>query len=117
LETVPPDDASVTAGGRPQEVTSPTAEAASFFSRHLSVKGQSGPEDVACGVFICRCGVAAALAGEFRLADAILGRCMTAALTPIRGVPGVDLDPGAPSVFRFGAQYRDELTPASVTIG
>ena len=33
----------------------------------------------------------------------------------IRGVPGIDLNPGAPSVFRFGAQNRDELAPASVT--
>jgi hypothetical protein len=57
----------------------------------------------------------AALAEEFRLADAILGCCVAAALTPVGGVPGVYLDPGAPSVFRFGAQYRDELTPASVT--
>jgi hypothetical protein len=57
----------------------------------------------------------AALADEFGLVDAILGCCVTAALTPGGGVPGVDLDPGAPSVFRFGAQYRDELTPASVT--
>ena len=66
-------------------------------------------------MFVCRCGVTAALADEFRLGDAVLGRCVTAALTPIRGVPGVDLDPGAPSVFRFGAQYRDKLAPASVT--
>lgn len=66
-------------------------------------------------MFVGRCGVTAALAGEFRLADAILGCCVTAALTPVGGVAGVDLDPGAPSIFRFGAQYRDELAPASVS--
>jgi hypothetical protein len=66
-------------------------------------------------VFICWCGVTAALADEFRLAEAILGCCVTAALTPVGGVPGVYLDPSAPSVFRFGAQYQDELTqPASL---
>ena len=54
-------------------------------------------------------------AGEFRLTDAIFRCCVTAALTPVGGVPGADLNPDASSVFRFGAQYRDELTPASVT--
>ncbi|MGK2902765.1 MAG: RES family NAD+ phosphorylase [Mycobacterium sp.] len=49
------------------------------------------------------------------MADAIFGCCVATALAPVGGVPGVDLDPGAPSVFRFGAQYRDELAPASVT--
>jgi hypothetical protein len=29
-------------------------------------------------------------------------------------VLGVDLNPRAPSIFRFGAQNRDELTPARV---
>jgi hypothetical protein len=96
-------------------VTSLTAEAASFFSCRLSVKGQSGPQDVACGVFVCRCGVTAALAGEFRLRDAVRARCVPAALTPVGGVVGVDLNPSPPSLFRFGAQYRDELAPASVT--
>ena len=48
-------------------MTSLTAGAASFFSRRVGVMGQSGPQDVACGVFICRCAVTAALAGEFRL--------------------------------------------------
>lgn len=66
-------------------------------------------------MFICWRGVTAALADEFRLADAIFGCCVATALAPVGGVPGVDLDPGAPSVFRFGAQYRDELAPASVT--
>src|ERR1700677_2295151 len=57
----------------------------------------------------------AALTDEFRLADAVLSGCIPTFLAAVGGVPGVDLDPGAPSVFRFGAQYRDELTPASVT--
>ena len=96
-------------------VTSLTAEAASFFSCRVGMMGQSGPQDVACGVFVCRCGVTAALAGEFRLRDAVRARCVPAALTPVGGVPGVDLNPSPPSLFRFGAQYRDELTPASVT--
>jgi hypothetical protein len=56
----------------------------------------------------------AALADEFRLVDAILGCCVAAALTTVGGVLRVDLDPAAPSVFCFGAQYRDELTPAGV---
>ena len=96
-------------------MTSLTAEAASFFSCRVGMMGQSGPQDVACGVFVCRCGVTAALAGEFRLCDAVLVRCVPAALTPVGGVPGIDLNPSPPSLFRFGAQYRDELTPASVT--
>src|ERR1700677_44862 len=57
----------------------------------------------------------AALTDEFRLADAVLSGCIPTFLAAVGGVPGVDLDPGAPSVFRFGAQYRDELAPASVT--
>ena len=98
-----------------QGVTSLTAEAASFFSCRVGMMGQSGPQDVACGVFVCRCGVTAALAGEFRLRDAVRARCVPAALAPVGGVPGVDLNPSPPSLFRFGAQYRDELAPASVT--
>lgn len=61
------------------------------------------------------CFVTAALADEFRLGDAILRGCMFAPFAAVGSVPGVDLDPGAPSIFRFGAQYRDELAPASVT--
>ena len=40
---------------------------------------------------------------------------MPAGLAAVRGVPGVDLNPDAPSIFRFGAQNRDELAPAGVT--
>jgi hypothetical protein len=96
-------------------VTSLTAKAASFFSCHLGMMGQSGPQDVACGVFICRCGVTTALAGEFRLRDTVLARYVPTGFATVGGVPGVDLNPSPPSLFRFGAQYRDELTPASVT--
>ena len=96
-------------------VPSLTAEAASLFSCRVGMMGQSGPQDVACGVFVCRRGVTAALAGEFRLHDAVGARCVPAALTPVGGVLGVDLYPGPSSIFRFGAQNRDELAPASVT--
>ena len=39
----------------------------------LRVKGQSSPEEVACGVFVGLGGVSACLATKFRLGDAILG--------------------------------------------
>src|ERR1700722_18495224 len=96
-------------------VTSLTAEAASFFSCRVGMMGQSGPQDVACGVFVCRCGVTAALGGEVRLRDTVRARCVPAALTPVGGVLGVDLNRAPRSLFRFGAQYRDQLAPASVT--
>ena len=85
-------------------VTSLTAEAASFFSRRLGVKGQSSPQDVACGMFVGLSGVTAALADEFRLGNAILACRVSAGLAAIGGVPGIDLDQCASSVFRFGAQ-------------
>ena len=56
----------------------------------------------------------ACLATEHRLGDAIVRRCVPTVLAAIRGVPGVDLDQNTPSIFRFGAQNRDELTPACV---
>src|ERR1700757_805709 len=52
---------------------------------------------------------------KFRLRDAILRRCMPTVLAAVRGVPGVDLNPDTPSLFRFGAQNRDEPAPAGVT--
>ena len=79
------------------------------------MKGQSSPQDVACGVFVCRGAMRASLAGEVRLCDAVGRCCVTAVFAAIGGVAGVDFDPGAPSIFRFGAQNRDELAPASVT--
>jgi methylated-DNA-[protein]-cysteine S-methyltransferase len=97
-------------------VTSLTAGGRQLLLRSgCGVECQSSPKDVACGVFVCRCCVTAALAGEVRLSDAILARCVSAALTLVGSVPWVDLDPDTPSVFRFGAQYRDELAPASIT--
>ena len=36
-------------------------------------------------------------------------------LAAIGRVPGIDLSPSAPSIFRFGAQNRDEPAPAGVT--
>ena len=61
-------------------------------------------------MFVCRRGVTAALAGEFRLADAILRGRMFAPFAAVGGVPGVDLDPDTPSVFRFGALYRTKFS-------
>ena len=57
----------------------------------------------------------ARLADELRLGDAVFRRCISTRFAAVGGVPGINLNPGAPSVFRFGAQNRDELTPASVT--
>src|SRR5271163_1533740 len=59
--------------------------------------GQSGPQDVAC------------------LRDTVGARYVPTSFAAVGGVPGVDLNPSPPSLFRFSAQYRDELTPASVT--
>ena len=86
-------------------VTSLTGGAASFFSRCVSVVGQSSPQDVACGVFVSVGAVTAPLAGEHRLGDAVLSCGVTADLAAVGGVPGVDLNECASSVFRFGAQY------------
>ncbi|MDT7793397.1 MAG: hypothetical protein QOD59_2833 [Mycobacterium sp.] len=92
------------------------AAAISFFPRRLRcVKGQSSPEDVACGVFVGLSSVPAALTTKLRLADAVASGGMPAGLAAVGGVPWVDLNPDTPSIFRFGAQNRDELTPARVT--
>src|SRR5437660_1238563 len=56
----------------------------------------------------------ASLADERRLGDAIFGGGVSTFLAAVRGVSGVDLDPDTPSIFRFGAQNRDEATPARV---
>jgi hypothetical protein len=64
-------------------VTSLTAEAASFFSRRLGMKGQSSPQDVACGMFVGLSGVTAPLADELRLGDAVLACCVSAGLAAI----------------------------------
>jgi len=40
------------------------------------MKGQSGPQDVARGMFVCRGAMRASLAGEFRLRDAVRARCV-----------------------------------------
>jgi hypothetical protein len=52
---------------------------------------------------------------EIRLRDAVLRRCVSTVFAAVRGVPGVDLNPDTPSLFRFGAQIRDEPAPAGVT--
>ena len=96
-------------------MTSLTGDAASFLSRGVRVKGQSSPQDVACGLFVSVGGVSARLTGERGLGDSVLSCCVTTVFAAIGGVFWVDLDPGASSVFRFGAQNRDELPPPSVT--
>src|SRR3974390_77506 len=65
-------------------------------------------------MLVCRCEMQASSALELRLGDAVFGGCIPAVFAAIRGVPGVDLNPYTPSLFRFGAQNRDEATPASV---
>jgi hypothetical protein len=49
--------------------------------------------------------VTACGATKCRLSDAILLRCVPKGFAAVGGVPGVDLNPGASSFFRFGAQY------------
>jgi hypothetical protein len=66
-------------------------------------------------MFVCQGAMQASLAFEIRLRDTVLGGCIPTFFATIRGVAGVDLNPRAPSIFRFGAQNRDELTPSSVT--
>ena len=66
-------------------------------------------------MFVSLGAMRASLAFEVRLGDAILRCCVPTVLAAVGGVPGVDLDPGAPSLFRFGAQNRDEPAPAGVT--
>ena len=65
------------------------------------MKGQSSPKNIACGMFVGVGGVAAAPATKLRLADAILDRCVPTRLAAVRWI---DLHPGTPSIFRFGAQ-------------
>ena len=77
--------------------------------------GQSGPQDVARGVFIGLRGVAAGSAHECRLGDAVLCRCVSAGLAAVGRVAGIHIDAAAPSVFRVSAQYREELPPTSIT--
>jgi hypothetical protein len=84
-------------------------------SRGVRVKGQSSPEDIARGVFVCVRRMPTQETTKFRLSDAILGGCVPTGFATVRGVPGVYLNPGAPGVLRFGAQNRDELAPASIT--
>ena len=95
-------------------MTSLTTEAASFFSRRFRVKGQPSPKDVACGVFVGLCGVSACFAGKRRLVEPVLLGCVPAGFAAVGCVPRVDFDPDASSVFRFGAQNRDEVAPARV---
>jgi hypothetical protein len=55
-------------------------------------------------MFVCPGAMQATLAFELCLGDAIFGGSISAFFAAVRGVPGVDLNPGAPSLFRFGAQ-------------
>ena len=80
------------------------------------VKGQSSPEDFAYGLFVGLRDMCTSLADEFCLGGTVLGGSMPAGAT-VGGVPGVDLDPKASNVSRFGAQYRDEEPqPASLML-
>ena len=97
-------------------VTSLTAGAISLFSGDLGcLKGQSSPKDVPSGVFVGLGGVPALSARELHLTDSMLFRYATAGFAAIRRVAGVDLDPDAPSVFRFDAQDCEELPPPCIT--
>lgn len=96
-------------------VTSLTAEAASFFSCRVGMMGQSGPQDVTCGVYVCRCAVTAALAAEFRLCDAVCDRCAHAALTPVVGVPGIDLQSKPAQHLPLWRAVSRRTGPASAT--
>ena len=51
---------------------------------------------------------------EFRLGDPVFLGCVPAGFAAIGGMPGVNLDPYTPSVFRFGAQYTEEIAPARI---
>ena len=78
-------------------MTSLTAEAASFFSCRVGMTGQSGPQDVACGVFVCRGAMRASLAGEFRLRDTVPARCVPTGFAAVGGVPRVYLIEARPA--------------------
>lgn len=95
-------------------MTSLTTEAASFFSCNRGMKGQSGPKDVARSLFVGLRGVSTCSADEYRLSGAVFLSCMPAGFAADGGVAGVDHDADAPSVFRFGTQNRDELSPAGI---
>ena len=102
-------------------VTSLTAEAASLFSRSSMFfsreKGQSSPENVPRRLFICLGTVAAGLADEQWLADAVLVGGVPAGFAPVGGVPGVHVNDSPPSLFRFGLEDVDEGRPARVMDG
>jgi len=59
-------------------------------------------------MFVGLGGVPAGLADEFCLRDPVLACCISTVLAAIGRAPGVNLDPHTPSVFRSGAQYREE---------
>ena len=63
-------------------------------------------------MFVGLGGICAALAYEFGLRDPVFGGCMPTGFAAVRGVPGVDLYPGTPSIFRFGAQTWRGVNPA-----
>jgi len=57
-------------------------------------------------MLVCWGAMRASLACELRLGEAVFGGCISASFAAVRGVPGVDLNPDTPSIFRFGAQNR-----------
>src|ERR1700757_4748875 len=100
----------------PIEVTSPTAGSRRLLFTRLAREGPVQP----VGGCVRRVRRPAWVHDRMRyneipLACAILPRCVPTVLAAVGGVAGVDLDPDAPSLFRFGAQNRDEPAPAGVT--
>ncbi len=96
-------------------MTSLTAEAASFFSgRGSDRKGQSSPEDVACGIYVGVDFVSTLVTSEHRLADAVGGADVPAVGTRRTRVPGVHEDHLSSSFLRFGNEDVRELCPARV---
>jgi hypothetical protein len=56
-------------------------------------------------MLVCRGAMRASLTFEIRLGDAIRRCCIPTLFAAVGGVPGIDLNQCAPSIFRFGAQY------------
>ena len=95
-------------------MTSLAAEPASFSSRGARVRGQPGPQDIPSGVFVSLCHMPTGQTSEHRLCDAVLRCCVSTYFAGNGGVPGIHLDHRAPSIFRFGAKNRYELSPTRV---
>jgi hypothetical protein len=80
------------------------AKATRFFPRGLRVTGQSGPQDVSCGVLVGRRAMTATLTSELCLADAIHFGGVPTSFAAVGGVAWTHLNQCAPRIFRIGAQ-------------